>query len=67
MTVYMKYHVHIEINEPRINYELKNHGSAVVMVPSSASEDDISSAIKQLRSKYDHVDVDIDGDLIISE
>lgn len=63
----MKYHIHIDINESRINYELKHHGSAVVMVPSAASEDDVSAAVKQLRTKYDHVEFDIDGDLIISE
>jgi hypothetical protein len=63
----MKYHTFIDINEGRINYELKEYGSAVVGVPSSSSEDEVTDALNQLRAKYDHVEVDIDGDLIISE
>lgn len=61
----MQFYSFIEINEARINYELREYGSSVVGVPSSASEDDISTAIKVLRSKYNHVDVDVDGDIIV--
>lgn len=62
----MKYHVYIDINESLINFELKNYGEAIVIVPSSCSEDDIDAALKELRAKYDHVEVDADGDFIIT-
>ena len=61
-----QYKANIEINEGRINYELRKYGSAVVGVPSSATEDELSTAIKVLRSKYDFVDVDVDGDIIVT-
>jgi len=62
----MQYHAHIEINDGRINYELREFGSAIIGVPSSASEDEISTALKVLRSKYDFVDLDVDGDIVVS-
>jgi len=62
----MQYHANIEINEWRINYELREYGNAIVGVPSSATEDDVSTALKVLRSKYDFVDLDIDGDIVIN-
>ena len=65
MSALTRIYAHIEVNEPRINYDIREYGHAIVGVPSSASEDDISAAIKVLQSKYDFVDVDIDGDLIV--
>lgn len=62
----MQYHANIEINDGRINYELREYGSAVIGVPSSASEDEISTALKVLRSKYDFVDLDVDGDIVVN-
>lgn len=62
----MKYHACIEINEGRIDYELKAFGAAVVGIPSDATEDEVSSALKVMRSKYDFVDLDADGDIIIN-
>jgi hypothetical protein len=63
----MRYHHHIEINESRINYELREHGSSIVGVPTDCSEEERDTALKVLRSKYNNVDIDIDGDLIVSE
>lgn len=61
----MKYHVYIDINEALINYEIENYGEAIVIVPSAVSQDDIDAAYKQLCAKYDHVEFDADGDMII--
>ena len=65
MSTLTSIYAHIEINEPRINYEIREYGESIVGVPSFASEDDISATIKELRSKYDFVDMDSDGDLIV--
>ncbi|WP_294042905.1 hypothetical protein [Thiolapillus sp.] len=55
----------IEINESRINYEIRENGESIVGVPPFTSEDDIGDAIIELRSKYDFVDIDSNGDLIV--
>jgi len=62
----MQYHAHIDINVNRINYELREFGSAVVGVPFSATEDEVDLAIKVLRSKYDSVDLGADGDIVVN-
>lgn len=63
MTIYKPY---IEINEGRINYMIREHGVAVVGVPSSCDDDEVSTALEILRSKYDHAELDCDGDIIVT-
>lgn len=62
----MSYHAYIDINEARINYELSNHGMAVVIVPSDVSQEQIDDAISDLQAKFTAVKIDQDGDIIIT-
>lgn len=56
----------IEINEGRIDYELERFGAAIVGVPSCIQQEQIDDAFARLKSKYDDVSFDCDGDIVIN-
>lgn len=60
------YIARIEIDEGRINYELERFGAAIVGVPSCIRPEQIDDAFATLKSKYDDVSFDRDGDIVIS-
>lgn len=64
----MQHYATIEINEGRINYDLRKYGSSVVGVSPSATEDEVSVAISEahapiapLKSVELHPSVDARG------
>lgn len=61
------YRQFIHIDRGRIKYELNNHGQAVVIVPSSVTQQEIDDAMTDLRKTYKEVNIDCDGDIVISE
>lgn len=57
----------IFIDHGRIAWEITNWGESVVVVPSDIAQVDIDDELAALRSKYDIVELNDDGDIVVSD
>lgn len=50
----------------KINYEINIHGGAIVALPGGVTPSEVDATVQELKKRYDHVDIDADGNIVIN-